>query len=231
MSAIPVAKALSSALSWKILDLLIDKNLGEHEIAKSLGTSLKIAKEKLAVLEMSGLVVCKEPSPGSTPTYMLTRNARSVGFPPRGYQTLTESIIAKLVDSMGQEGARMILRDIGIRIGEELGRSLLSMSSSTKWTPDEYASRFVNKFLSDSGLYPHVRSVGKHDLIYEQSNCLFQELADKMPGLICDTLDEAVHEGIDSILGVRTERVQCKGHGDEKCVFCVKWKQLGASKV
>lgn len=119
----------------------------------------------------------------------------------------------------------MILKDIGKGIGEDIGRNLISMTSSTKWNPQMYADQFVRHFLSEMGTFPSMRSMDASQLVYEQSNCLFQELADKFPGLICDTLDEAVHEGVDKVLGVETSRQACKGHGDSKCVFCVTWKK------
>ena len=227
MVDVPLARSLSSSPSWKILDLLMNEDLQELDIAKSLGAPVKVARRHLSKLERAGLVVVQEkdlPS-GKVAVYSLTRAARSVGYPPRGYQNLSESIIAKLVASMGQDGARMILKDIGMGIGEDIGRNLLSRTSSTKWNPQMYADLFVNHFLAEAGSYPSVRLIGQAKVVYEQSNCLFQELADKMPGLVCDTLDEAVHEGVDKVLGVKTSRLECKGHGDTKCAFCVTWQK------
>jgi hypothetical protein len=43
--------------------------------------------------------------------------------------------------------------------------------------------------------------------------------------LICDVLDEAVHERVDSDLGAsKTTRLKCKGHGDSTCRYLVEWR-------
>jgi predicted ArsR family transcriptional regulator len=78
--------------------------------------------------------------------------------------------------------------------------------------------------LAGMKIYPRVVSVGRGKVVYEERNCLFQELASELPGLVCDVLDEGMHEGLDRKLGVKTTRESCKGHGDPVCRFCVTWK-------
>lgn len=229
MPEIALPKALSSSLSWEILDLLMNKGMQEDNvIAESLGVPLKVAKGQLEGLIEVGLLGVREKTSASgskANLYYLNGKAKSLEYPPRGYLHLSEALITNLVESLGQDSARMILKDIGMRIGEDIGRNLISMASSTVWDSHLYADLFVNRFLRQMGTYPALRDIEERKLVYEQSNCLFQELADKMPGLICDTLDEAVHEGIDKILGVSTSRSACKGHGDPSCVFCVTWQK------
>ena len=228
MPEIALAKALSSNLSWKILDLLMHESMQEDKtIAKSLGVPLRIARGQLGRLVEAGLVAVREKtsSRSKASLYYLSGEAKFLQYPPRGYQHLSEALITNLVESLGQNGARMILKDIGTRIGEDIGRNLISIASSTVWDPQMYADLYVNRFLRQMGTYPALRNIEEGKLVYEQSNCLFQELADKMPGLICDILDEAVHEGVDKALGVTTSRSACKGHGDPSCVFCVTWQK------
>ena len=158
MADIPLATAFSSSLTWRILDLLMNEDMQELEIAKSLGVPLKIAKNELERIEDAGLAVSRSdnlPS-GKVKLYSLTRNSRSLGYPPRGYQNLSESIISKLVESMGQEGARMILKDIGVGIGEDIGRDLLSRADSTRWNPKIYADLFCQAFPHRNGNVPEV---------------------------------------------------------------------------
>ena len=48
-----------------------------------------------------------------------------------------------------------------------------------------------------------------------------KRLAAKMPGLMCDVMDEAVHDGLDRVLNVKTARLTCMGHGDAGRRFIV----------
>jgi len=226
MSEVTLAKALSADESWKILDLLMKGEMPEREISKSLRIPLKVTKSHLKKLIESGLVGVHNSETKRSNVYYLTGKTKSVGYPPRGYERLSEELMSNLVKSMGQDGARMILRDIGVRTGEDIAKGLISMAESSKVSPEQYADLFVNRLLKDSGTYPKLRSVKDGELVYEQSNCLFQELADKLPGLVCDTMDLAVHEGMDNILGVKTSRYACKGHGDPSCVYCVSWDKV-----
>jgi predicted ArsR family transcriptional regulator len=82
---------------------------------------------------------------------------------------------------------------------------------------------FVKEFLAQMGFYPKIVAFGKNHLVYEERNCLFQDLAIKYPGLVCDTLDEAVHEGLHKKLGTSVVRLKCKGHGDPVCMYRAEW--------
>jgi predicted ArsR family transcriptional regulator len=146
-----------------------------------------------------------------------------VGFPPRNYLYLSESIINNLRDSLGEEATKMLLQDIGIRIGESAVESLVSRTGLTKWDTRTYAKDFVAGTLGDMGFQPEVLKLKKRSLVYHERNCLFEDLALKYPGLVCDVLDRAVHMGIDGKTGTTTTRLRCRGHGDPVCEYSVRW--------
>ena len=228
MSQVTVARALSSQISWDILRLLTGNELADSEISRSLGIRTSLTKVHLEKLVEAGIVVVQEKAAPSrdrvTRIYRLTGTEKSVGFPPRNYMYLSESLINTLRVSLGEESARMLLRDMGIRMGENFGQGLISRTSSTKWDPSTYAEHFVKGLLGEMGFYAKVVSVGKYQITYEERNCLFEDLAVKYPGLICDILDIAVHEGIDKALGgMKTTRLACKGHQDSACRYRVDW--------
>jgi predicted ArsR family transcriptional regulator len=225
MSGLAVAKALSQELSWKILDLLTSSELSLTEIRKSLGASGDSVRVQLQRLVNAGMVSVhgRTGSRKGARTYALTRVARSVGFPPRDYLALSESMINSLRDSLGEDAARMLLRDIGVRIGEGAAQSLVSRTGLTEWDPPTYSKHFVSGMLGDMGFQPEVVKLEKRSLVYHERTCVFEDLAVKYPGLVCDVLDRAVHEGVDRMAGTTTTRLKCRGHGDPVCEYSVKW--------
>lgn len=151
-------------------------------------------------------------------------------FPYRNYMYLSESLINTLRVSLGEESSRMLLHDMGILMGEDVGKGLISRTDSTKWDPDTYAEHFVKGLLEELHFYPKMVGAGRNQIVYEERNCLFEDLALKYPGLMCDILDVAVHEGIDKALGdMKTTRLACKGHGDPACRYRVAWPKNARS--
>ena len=222
-----VAKALSSDVSWKILDLLTAKELGEREISRSLGIPTGLVRLYIAKLVQVGIAAEQEKTLHSgrvLRTYRISGTAKSIGFPPRNYLYLSEALINGLRSSLGQDGARVLLRDVGVRIGEDVGHTLDSGTKLATMDPSTYAQRFVNGFLAEIGFQPKVVRVGRDYVVYQERNCLFEDLAVKYPGLVCDALDVAVHEGIDRLGGTKTTRLKCRGHGDAVCEYRIQWQ-------
>ncbi|MBI2183886.1 MAG: helix-turn-helix domain-containing protein [Thaumarchaeota archaeon] len=227
MSDVSVAKALSSDLSWHILDLLMSSELSALEIANALSAKPSLVKLHLRKLVEAGIVVSKEnalPDGKTICIYRPTNDAKAVGFPPRNYQFLSDALIEGLIRSLGEDAARTILRDIGERAGEDTAHLLVSKTEVTKWDAKTYAEHFVKNFMSQMKTYPRIIELGNHHIVYEQANCVFLELGIKRPGLVCDVLDQAVRESIDRKLGANESiRLSCMGHGDPTCKYMIKW--------
>ncbi len=227
MSEVTVARALSTGLAWKVLDSLMAKDLTVSEIGKSLGVQANVLKPPLARLMQAGIVVPRKQklkSGREVLRYGLAKTQKFVGFPPRKYFELSVNLIDGIRRSIGEDGAKMILRDIGLRIGEDIVHSMNSRFNVTEWNPRVYSECFVDGVLEDMETHPRILNLGKAKILYEQRNCPFQELAARNPVLICDVLDEAVHKGVDSNLGAsKTTRLKCKGHGDPTCRYLVEW--------
>jgi len=225
LSEVAIAEALSSELGWRALDLLMNGEASMTQITEALGATEKSAKELLDRLVLAGLVTAHRRTLPSGRRYMayVLAEGRSVGYPPRDYQYLSRALIKSLVDSLGAESAKMVLKDMAVRMGEEVGESLLSQEGGKPLDPSGYAERVVMSFLAGMKVYPRVVSVGRKSVVYEERNCLFQELASELPYLVCDILDEGMHQGLDKKLGLKTTRESCKGHGDPVCRYCVTW--------
>lgn len=227
MTELVVASALSDELSWRVLELLTGKELTAREIQSSLGTPATSIKANLQKLVDAGIVSGRSLTSRGRKvyTYRLTGTSKAIGFPPRNYFYLSEAVINSLRGSLGESGARMVLRDMGIRMGEGVAQSFISRMKPAEWNPRTYASHFVNGFLAEMGFHPKVVKIDKDRLIYQEHNCLFEDLAKKYPGVICDVLDEAVHEGVDKLANTKTIRLKCKGHGDPFCQYSVTWRK------
>ena len=228
MSEVAVARALSSDLAWKVLDSLVANDLSPSEIGDSLGVQAHVVKAHLARLVKAGIVVPRKQKLSTgrkVLRYGITKTQKSVGFPPRRYVELSAGLINGIRRSTGEDGAKMILRDIGLRIGGDIVQTMNSRFNVAKWSPRTYSEYFVNAILAEMQTHPRILDVGKTKVMYEQLNCPFQELAASNPVLICDILDEAVHESVDSHLGAsKTTRLRCKGHGDSTCRYLVEWR-------
>jgi predicted ArsR family transcriptional regulator len=232
MSEVAVAKALSSDVSWKILDLLTGKELGEREISRSLGIPSRLVRLYIAKLVQVGIATERERTLGSgrvIRTYRISGTPKSIGFPPRNYLYFSEALIRSLRSSLGEDAARVLLHDMGTRIGEDVAHTLASRTKLTTRDPSTYAQH-LSGFLAEMGFQPKVVRVGRDQVVYQEHNCLFEDLAAKYPALVCDVLDEAVHDGIDRLGRTQTTRLKCKGHGDAVCEYRVQW-QASASEA
>lgn len=219
-----LARVLSSDERWKILDLLMTKRLSAPQISRALGVGVRSIRAHLTELVSAHLVDVfheKLPSGKQAVVYGTAASARTLGFPPRKYENLSEALIMGLVSSLGEKSARLVLHDIGLKLGEQMGQSLLVNTDSPVLTMKDYGELVVKRFLSTQDTYPRILSEKSTEIVYEEFNCPFQELATKMPGLMCDVLDAAVHEGLDRALSVKTTRLGCRGHGDVACRFSV----------
>lgn len=233
MAETAVAQALSTELGWRILKLLVMNESTKSRLASQLDVPPTTVASILERLMRAGLVVERavtKHSGASEFHYALSGDAKTIGFPPRDYKFLSQALITGLVASLGDGSAKLILRDVGLRAGEEMGRTFLLMTKGPKCNPDEYSELFVKKLLAEMGTYPRMIRKSSSFVEYEQLNCPFQELAEKLPALVCDVLDESVHEGLDKKLGLGTTRLSCKGHGASSCRFRVVWREDGPVK-
>jgi predicted ArsR family transcriptional regulator len=208
---------------------LVANDLTPSEIGDLLGVQAHVVKPHLARLVKAGIVVPRKQELSSGRKllrYGITKTQKSVGFPPRRYVELSASLINGIRRSIGEDGARMILRDIGLGIGGDIVQAMSSRFNVREWNPRTYSEYFVNAVLAEMQTHPRTLDIGKNQVMYEQLNCPFQELAASNPVLICDILDEAMHKGVDSNLGAsKTTRLKCKGHGDSTCRYLVQWRK------
>lgn len=226
-----VFKALASDSRWEILDALADEPKDINEIADQVGLKAITVRHHLSSLTQAGLV---EPLPERrggvgrpTTVYHITGENVRVSFPHRDYFLLNQIIVGGLPSILGDEATKDILFRVAMKAGFDYVENIAYQNGLERWTLDAFRRLFVEGLLGEMGTKPEVVSHGENELIYQERNCLFFELAKANPELVCNALDQGFHEGIVKALGPDFvgERLNCMGHGDPYCRYKILWNR------
>jgi predicted ArsR family transcriptional regulator len=176
-----VFKALASDSRWDILNALADEPKDINEIAALVGLKSITVRHHLSSLTQAGLV---EPLPERrggvgrpTTVYHITGKNISVSFPQRDYFLLNQIIVGGLSSIMGVEATKDILLRVAVKAGFDYIENIAYDSGLERWTLDSFRRLFVEGLLGDMGTKPEVISQSESELIYQERNCLFFELA------------------------------------------------------
>jgi predicted ArsR family transcriptional regulator len=226
-----VFKALSSDSRWEILNALADEPKDINEIAARIGLKAITVRHHLSSLTQAGLV---EPLPKRkgnvgrpTTLYRITGNNIRVSFPQRDYLLLNQIIVGGLPDILGNEATKDVLLRIAVKAGFDFVENLAFENNLERWTLDSFKRLFVEGLLDQMGTKPEVVSISEEELIFQERNCLFFELAKTNPELVCNALDQGFHDGVVKALGpdYEGERLNCMGHGDPYCRYKIRWNR------
>jgi predicted ArsR family transcriptional regulator len=224
-----VFKALSSNSRWEILNALADDPKDINEIADRVGLKAITVRHHLNSLTQAGLV---EPLPERkggvgrpTTIYRITGDNVRVSFPHRDYFLLNQIIIGGLSEILGGEATKDVLQRVAVKAGFDYIEKIAFENGVERWTLDSFRRLFVEGLLKEMGVNPEVVSQDENEFIFQESNCLFFELAKENPELVCNALDQGFHEGIVKALGpdFEGERLKCMGHGDPYCRYKILW--------
>ncbi len=224
-----VYRALSSKSRIRILKLLYRKPLSVDEIAKSLDLQPITVRHHLQALEEAGFIESYEERKGSVGRpkviYKVAKKTKLVGFPKRRYLLLSDFMINTLRFMLGKNKAKKVLEKVGIEIGENTAKKIAAEHQIKEWTLDDYKRAFVEKYLAEIGAEPEIIKVSKNKIVYRLHNCLFFELAVKMPEMVCEALHDSFHEGLANVIGgkVKITRVTCIGEGAPYCEHVCEW--------
>ncbi len=231
MNKLKVFKALSSDSRWEILNALTDEPKDVNEIADRVGLRAITVRHHLSSLTQAGLV---EPLPErrggvGRPTiiYRITGDNVRVSFPHRDYFLLNQIIVGGLPEILGSEAAKDVLLRVAAKAGFDNVEKIAFENGLERWTLDSFRRLFVEGFLGEMGTKPEVVSQSDNELIFQESNCLFFELAKANPELVCNALDLGFHQGVVKALGpdFEEERLNCMGHGDPFCRYKILWNR------
>lgn len=229
MSEKEAYQALSSNSRLGILKLLYKKPLSVEEIAKSLGLQPITVRHHLQSLEENRFIESQEERGGSVGRpkvyYKIVKTPAIISFPRRHYLTLSNYLINTLRQAVGAKNAKKLLERVGKAMGEEAIKELPSEKKVEKWSPKEYQEFFIKKYLEETGAEPEIIEATDKKVVYRLHNCLFFELAIKMPEVMCDILHESFYEGVANAMGkdMKVSRVTCMGKGDAYCEHVCEW--------
>ena len=231
MNKSKVFKALASDSRWKILNTLAEDPKDINEIADRVGLKAITVRHHLSSLTQAGLV---EPLPERrggvgrpTTIYRITGENVRVSFPHRDYFLLNQMIIGGLPSILGSAATKDVLLRVAVKAGFDFLGKIAYENGLERWTLDSFRRLFVEGLLEKMGTKPEIVSHSENQLIYQEKNCLFFELAKTNPELICNALDQGFHDGVLKALGpdFEGERIKCMGHGDPYCRYKILWNR------
>jgi len=224
-------RALSSKSRLDILKLLYRKPMGVEEIAEKLGLQPITIRHHLQSLVEAGFIEAYEERAGSVGRpkiyYKMVREPPLVGYPKRRYLILNNFIINTLRYVLGEDQAKKILKKAGAEMGENTAKRLESEHEVKEWSIKAYEAFFVKSYLEKMGAEPEIVEVGDKKIVYRLHNCLFFEMAIKMPEIMCDTLHESFHEGLVKTMNknMKISRLTCMSKGDPYCEHSCEWQK------
>lgn len=229
MSEKKAYEALSSVSRLQILKLLHKKPLSVDEIAKLVNLQPITVRHHLKSLEDAGFVESYEEKKGAVGRpkvyYQIAKEPTVVGYPKRRYLTLSNFMIKTLQLLIGSKRASKLLGRVGKNMGESVIREIESKHDVKEWSSEAFRDFFVNGYLEEAGAEPEIVKSDKNQIVFRVHNCLFLELAVKMPEMMCEVLHDSFHEGVANAMGgnVKITRLTCKGHGDPYCEHKCEW--------
>jgi len=206
-----------------ILTHLYRQDLDVEELAKRTNLQSITVRHHLRALRQAGFieeVQSRQMRAGRPRSVFRIAPSRSVlSFPKRQYLSLADALVRSLQFFVGKRKAKQMLVWIGKKMGQEALRHLSDQFGIEKWTPESYSEYIVKKYFREMGAEPEVLSADAKKVVFRMHNCLFHELAQKNPELICDILHVSFHEGLFEAMGksVNVSRPMCMGHGDPYC--------------
>ncbi len=222
-------RALSSKSRLSILRLLYRKPMSVEEIAGMLNLQPITIRHHLQSLVEAGFIEAVEERAGSVGRpkiyYKIVKAPPMLSYPKRRYLMLSNFIISTMRYMLGEDHTKKILRKAGLEMGENAAKRLESEHEIRDWSVKAYRDLFVKGYLEKMGAEPEIVEVNDKKIVYRLHNCLFFEMAVKMPEIMCDILHESFHEGLVKSMGknVVINRFTCMSKGDPYCEHSCEW--------
>ncbi len=216
-------RALSSTSRLDILKLLYRKSMSVEEIAERLGLQPITIRHHLQSLVEARFIETLEERAGSVGRpkifYRMVKEPPLVNYPKRQYLLLNNFVINALRVVLGENQSQKVLRKAGLEMGKNTAKKLESDHELSQWSLKTFEHFFVNDYLETMGAEPEVIARNDKKIVYRLHNCLFFEMALRMPEIMCDTVHESFHEGLITTMGreMKIHQLTCMGKGDRYC--------------
>lgn len=213
----------------EILKLIYQKPRDIEDLATCLKLQPITVRHHIQFLQEAGLLESYEARTGSAGRpktyYSIAKGLPTLTFPARRYFDLSKTMIDSLLRNVGEQKAIEILADVGDEMGAETVKYIEATHRVTKWTPKEFAEFFVQKYLQEAGAEPEIIEKSDSRVVYRMHNCLFYELSQQTPCLMCDVLHRHFHNTLVKAMSNNFEDTQtsCMGHGAICCEHVVEW--------
>ncbi len=238
MPKIEVLRALSNDVRLEILKLLYQKPRDVEDLAKNyLKLQPITVRHHIQCLQEAGLLESYQGRTGSAGRpktyYKLAKSLPMITFPERRYFDLSKAMLNSILINVGEKKTVKILSDVGIKMGKETVKYLAEMNNIKRWTPKEFAEIFVGKYLEEIGTEPEIIEKSSNSVVYKTHNCLFFELAQENPSLMCDVLHNSFHHALIKAMSDNLEDTQtsCMGHGNNCCEHTVEWVLINKKPI
>ena len=229
MSEREVHRALSSEARVEIVKLLYKRPHVIEEIAEKLQLQPVTVRHHIQALQEAGFLESHEERSGAAGRpktyYKLAKTLPTFTFPARRYLHLSKSLISFLLREHGKEKALEMLAQLGSELGANTAKYLKSTRGVKEWTPDEFAKAYIGGYLQEIGTEPEIVEKTDKKVVYRTHNCVFYELSQEMPDLMCDVLHSEFHRALQETMSGNIQGVQtsCMGHGDGCCEQVFEW--------
>jgi len=211
----------------RILEALTREERTIAELAQELGLHTTTLRYHLSFLVGHRLVEELEPEArnrGGRPPmrYRLARHASVPGFPVRHFEILAELAIRTVLEKTGESGLRY-LGEQGEAAAQSMVDQLVADGRGGAWNAETFERLILGDLFTRFGVMSEIITREPHALTYRVFTCPFLELAERFPGIVCDTVDQGFHRGLDDVTRAETERLACMGHGDLYCEYRTAW--------
>ncbi len=220
--------ALGNSARLRILEVLAVRPMSLSELGRELDLNRTTLRYHLSVLQEQGWIQEISPAHAQGSGRPAVRYRASphawVGFPERHFEVLGEIALRALLESTGPDHTAAVLRAKGTSLGRTMVQDTATRAELEEWSPEAFEHLILHGLFRDFGVVGSVVARTPADLTYRVYTSPFLELAEKMPGLVCDAVDAGFHEGIDRSMGeVATTKTACMGHGDPFCEYRLTW--------
>jgi predicted ArsR family transcriptional regulator len=229
-SKLEVIRALSSNVRLEILKLLYQKPRDIEDLAKNyLKLQPITVRHHIQSLQEAGLLESYEERTGSAGRpktyYKIAKALPTITFPARRYFDLSKALLNGMKRRIGEQKTNEILVDVGNELGKETVKNLSAVNNITKWTAKDFVDIFILKYLQEAGAEPEIIEKSDNRVVYRMHNCLFHELSQEMPCLMCDVLHYHFHHSLAKAMSNNSKDTQtsCMGHGADCCEHSVEW--------